>query len=405
MNRALFAGLAGTMNNQTRLDIIGNNLANSNTIGFKQSRVTFRDTYYQTLRSGCGSSASSGAVNPIQVGSGNALASVQTLYTQGSLGTTGQALDAAVEGAGMFVVTDGETQYFTRDGTFALDDTYTLVSAHNGMRVEGWLADGGVIDTTQPLSGLQFQMGQMTAGDASSEVTMGGNLRADAAVGDSIVTSIDVYDSLGAAHELTITMTNNAAANTYDVEVVCAGTTATGQITFDGLGVLDTGSPVSISFTPGGGATGPQAVDVDFSVVTQLAHDADAVARVQNGRPAASLTDVILQENGVIVGAYNDGRQVTMGRIALAAFANPAGLERTGNNLYKAGAATGEVLIGAADSGGRGRVVAQALELSNVDLTEAFVDMISTQRAFQASTRVISAADKLLEEVMRLARN
>ncbi len=403
MNRALFAGLAGTMNNQTRLDIIGNNLANSNTIGFKQSRVTFRDTYYQTLRSGCGSSANSGAVNPIQVGSGNALASVQTLYTQGSLGTTGQALDAAVEGAGMFVLSDGDTQYFTRDGTFALDDTYTLVSAHNGMRVRGWLADGGVIDTTQPLSDLQFQMGQMTAGDVSTEVTMGGNLSADAAVGDSIVTSIDVYDSLGAAHELIITMTNNAADNTYDVEVVCAGTTATGQITFDGLGVLDSGSPINVSFTPGGGATGPQAVDVDFSAITQLAHDADAVARIQNGRPAASLTDVILQENGIIVGAYNDGRQVIMGRIALAAFANPAGLERTGNNLYKAGSATGEILIGAADSGGRGRVVAQALELSNVDLTEAFVDMISTQRAFQASTRVISAADKLLEEVMRLA--
>jgi flagellar hook protein FlgE len=403
VNRALFAGLAGTMNNQTRLDIIGNNLANANTIGFKQSRVTFRDTYYQTLRSGCGSTAESGAVNPIQVGSGNALAGVQTLYTQGSLGSTGQALDAAVEGNGMFVLSDGETQWFTRDGSLALDDTYTLVSSHNGMRVQGWLADGGTIDTTAALTNLEFPMGQMTAGDASTEVAMGGNLDASATVGDSIVTSINVYDSLGAAHELTVTMTNNAAANTYDVEVVCAGTTATGQITFDELGVLATGSPVSISFSPGGGAEDPQVVNVDFSAVTQLAHEGNAAARLQNGRPAATLTDVSIQENGMIVGAYNDGRQVTLGRIALAAFANPAGLERTGNNLYKAGSATGEVLIGAADSGGRGRVVAQALELSNVDLTEAFVDMISTQRAFQASTRVISAADKLLEEVMRLA--
>ncbi len=405
MNRALFAGLAGTITNQTRLDTIGNNLANSNTIGFKQSRATFRDTFYQTLRGGSASSADSGGMNPIQVGSGNSLGSIQTIYAQGSLASTGQPLDIAIEGSGMFVLRDGESRYFTRDGSFSLDDAHTLVSAQSGMRVAGWMATDGVIDPTQPLGDLQFPLGQLSSGDATSQVTMSGNLRADAAVGDEIVSAIEVYDSLSSAHQLTVTMTKNAADNTYDVEVECEGATATGQITFDALGVLAGGSPVSLSFDPGGGATSPQAVAVDFSEVTQLARDADAIARTQDGRPAAALMDVSIQENGVVQGNYSDGRQVTLGQVALAAFSNIGGLERNGNNVYSEGAASGDVLIGLADSGGRGKIVAQALELSNVDLTEAFVDMISTQRAFQASTRVISAADKLLEEVMRLARS
>jgi len=405
VNRALFAGLAGTITNQTRLDTIGNNLANSNTIGFKQSRATFRDTFYQTLRGGSASSADSGGMNPIQVGSGNSLGSIQTIYAQGSLASTGQPLDIAIEGSGMFVLRDGESRYFTRDGSFSLDDAHTLVSAQSGMRVAGWMATDGVIDPTQPLGDLQFPLGQLSSGDATSQVTMSGNLRADAAVGDEIVSAIEVYDSLSSAHQLTVTMTKNAADNTYDVEVECEGATATGQITFDALGVLAGGSPVSLSFDPGGGATSPQAVAVDFSEVTQLARDADAIARTQDGRPAAALMDVSIQENGVVQGNYSDGRQVTLGQVALAAFSNIGGLERNGNNVYSEGAASGDVLIGLADSGGRGKIVAQALELSNVDLTEAFVDMISTQRAFQASTRVISAADKLLEEVMRLARS
>ncbi len=403
MNRALFAGLAGTISNQIRLDVIGNNLANSNTIGFKQSRVTFRDTYYQTLRGGYASTQSCGGVNPIQVGSGNGLASVQTLYTQGSLGSTGQPLDAAIEGPGMFVVKYGDTPYYTRDGSFTLDDSYTLVSAHSGMRVQGWMAADGVIDTTSPIGDLAFPVGQLANGEATGKVTMSGNLNADSVEGQETITSIQVYDSLGNSHQLTVTMTKNATANTFDVSVECEGVTATGQLVFDDMGRLASGSPINISFDPANGAASPQGVDVDFSEITQLARDSDTVARSQDGRPPAALVEVYVQEGGLIQGTYSDGSQLTLGQLALASFANTAGLERRGNNLYSAGAAAGDISIGAPDTGGRGKVVAQALELSNVDLTEAFVDMISTQRAFQASTRVISAADKLLEEVMRLA--
>lgn len=405
MNRALYAGLAGTMNNQVRLDTIGNNLANSNTVGFKQSRVTFHDTYYQTLRSGSAAVTSAGGVNPVQVGSGNALGSIQTMHTQGSLGGTGQPLDAAIEGPGMFVLSTGETRLYTRDGSFALDDSYTLVSSHSGLRVQGWSAEGGVIDTTGPASDLCFPLGQLSGGQATGMVTMAGNLRADAEVGNQLVSSIQVYDSLSRAHQLTVTMTKHADDNTYDVKIQCAGTTVNEQISFDGLGVLSSDSTVELTFDPGGGAQGPQTVAVDFAGMTQLARASDAVARTQDGRAAASLVSVSLQENGIITGNYSDGRELALGQVALASFANTGGLERVGNNMYAEGSATGVVMLGAANTGGRGKVVSQALELSNVDLTEAFVDMISTQRAFQASTRVISAADHLLEEVMRLARS
>lgn len=405
MNRALSAGLAGTLTNQTRLDTIGNNLANANTIGFKQSRASFSDAYYQTLRSGAAASASSGGTNPVQLGSGNSLGTIQTLYTQGSVSSTSQALDAAIEGPGMFIVGDGTSQYYTRDGAFSMDDQHTLVAAHNGMRVQGWMATGGVVDTTQPVGDLQFPVGELAAGETTTSVNMTGNLQSDATVGTEVVSSIEVYDSLSSAHEMTVTMTKNAAANTYDVVLECEGVTTTAaQISFDANGVLSSGSPVSISFAPGNGASTPQTIAVDFSRVTQLARDADAVAQTQDGRPAAALMEVSIQENGLIQGSYSDGQQLTLGQVALASFANQGGLEQTGSNLFSAGSATGNVTIGAAGTGGRGKIVAQALEQSNVDLTESFVDMISTQRAFQASTRVISAADDMLEEVMRLAQ-
>jgi len=406
LNRALFAGLSGTINNQTRLDVIGNNLANASTIGFKSSRVTFRDAYYQTLRGGHASSEDGiGGVNPLQVGSGNALSAIQTLHTQGSLEATGQPLDVAIEGSGMFIVRAGDVRLFTRDGAFTLDDANTLVSGHSGMRVQGWMATDGSIDASGAIGDLQFDVGKLKPGVVTTSVTMAGNLKANAAVGDDVVSSIQVYDSLSNSHELVITMTQTATDNEYDVTLECEGSSGTGTLTFDANGALTGGSPITVSFDPGGGADSPQIVSVDFSDVTQLALDSDAAAMRQDGRSAASLANVYVQEGGVIQGTYSDGRQVNLGQLALASFANVAGMQRRGNNLYAATAAAGDTIIGTSSSGSRGKIVPQALEQSNVDLTQAFVDMISTQRAFQASTRVISSADKLLEEVMRLARS
>lgn len=406
MSRALYAGLAGTRANQDRLDVIGNNLANANTIGFKQSRVTFYDTFYQTVSSGTAATANSGGSNPMQIGSGASVGTIQTLHSQGAMSNTGQALDVAIEGQGMFMVKLGDTAFYTRDGAFTFDDSYSLVSAASGGRVQGWSAKSdGTIDTSQPVTNLQFPIGQLVGSTATSKVNMGGNLNAATLTTDPArATSIAVYDSLGNVHTLNVSMVRNATANTWDVTLTCEGTTATGQIAFNSSGALTSGSPASISFAPGGGAASPLAVSVDFSSLTQMYTDTDAVAQSQNGSPPAALQDVTIQDGGVIVGNYSDGVQRTLGQLAVASFGNTAGLEHVGSNLYRASIAAGDVIIGAAGTGGRGDIVSQALELSNVDITEAFVDMISTQRAFQASTRVISAADELLQEVMRLAQ-
>lgn len=403
MNKALFAGLSGTMNNQTRLDVIGNNLANTGTIGYKASRASFQDAFYQTLSNGAPATENSGGQNPVQIGSGNGLGTIQTLHTQGSLESTGQPLDCAVEGQGMFILDSGTSDVFTRDGSFTLDDSNTLVSSSSGLRVQGWMSDDGTINPTTAPGDMQFELGSLADAQATEGVTMDGNLSSAATVGDSIVSSIQVYDSLGASHTLEVTMTK-AGVNSYDVDLACEGDTASATLTFDGDGELTGGSPVSVNFTPGAGATGPQSVSVDFSSVTQLANSSDATAVRQDGGPPASLVEVAMQEGGLIQGTYSDGHQATLGQVALASFANVRGLERIGSNLYGASGAAGHIDVGPSNTGGRGKIVAQSLEHSNVDMTEAFVDMISTQRAFQASTRVISNADDLLEEVMRLAR-
>ena len=407
MNKAMFAGLSGTVAQQTKLDVIGNNIANAETVGFKQSRVTFSDTYYQTLlggSSGSSSDTSLGGVNPQQIGTGVRIAGIETELDQGSLGSTGRPLDAAIEGPGMFVVTDGSRTSFTRDGSFSLDDQGTLVSPSTGMKVLGWQANRGVTDTSRPPAVMTFHVGEMRPGTATGSVVMGGNANSSAATGNAVNASIEVYDSLGNAHQVEITLTKTAVDNQWTCAASSGTDAATGTLTFGSTGALSSGSPLSLVLHPTGGAASPQSVALKFDSVTQLAATSDLLARSQDGNSPASLTEVSFGDGGTIEGKYADGSTETLGQIAVAAFANAEGLDRIGNNLYQTSAASGETQIGPASTGGRGRVVGQSLEQSNVDLTQSFVDMITTQRAFQASTRAISSADKLLEDVMQIIR-
>ena len=411
MNSAMFSGLSGTVAQQTKLDVIGNNIANSETVGFKQSRVTFADTYYQTLlggssgaESGSDTGASLGGVNPQQVGTGVRIAAVDTELDQGSLGSTGRPLDAALQGPGMFVVTDGTRTSYTRDGSFGLDDQGALVSTTTGTKVLGWQATGGVTDTSRPPAVMSFHVGDMRPGAATANITMGGNVDSSAASGDNVGASIEVYDSLGNAHQVDVTLTKTAVDNQWTCSATCGTDTATGTLAFDSTGALTSGSPISLVLHPTGGATSPQTVALQLGSVTQLAATSDLLAQSQDGNAPAALTEVSFGDGGVIEGKYADGSTQALGQIAVAAFANAEGLDRVGNNLYQASAASGEVQIGPASTGGRGSVVGQSLEQSNVDLTQSFVDMITTQRAFQASTRAISTADKLLEDVMQIVQ-
>jgi flagellar hook protein FlgE len=411
MNRALLSGLSGTLANQTYIDVLGNNVANANTTGFKEGRVTFQDAFYQTLQGGrAGASPGMGGLDPVQVGSGTDIGQIQTLYTQGSMHYTGAPLDVALEGQGMLVLREDDKTLYTRDGSFILDNTCTLVSGGSGMKVMGWLANGAKVDTTGPLTELQFPIGQVKPGQATTAVTMAGNLDASLDAGATQNATIAVYDSLGIQHEVVMTFTKTAAnawTCTATVDAAAPGsgsTTMPAPITFDDAdGSLASGGTLHLSAAVTSGATTPLVFDIDLAELSQLSQTgSNALALNQNGTPSATLSGISLLAGGDIQGEYSDGNVEVLGKLAVAAFPNYGGLMSVGNSLYQPGADSGSVDVGAAGSGGRGQVQSRCLEMSNVDLTRSFVEMMSAQRGFQASTRVIAAANRLLDDIMQL---
>lgn len=404
MNRALFAGLSGTIAFQERLDVVGNNIANSNTIAYKQGRITFEDALYQTLQGGrAGSDVGMGGTNPMQIGSGVSVRAVSIEHTQGALERTGQPLDAAIEGPGMFVLSDGQSTFYTRAGAFMLDDTNTLVSTGTGHKVMGWLASDGVVNPSGTPSQLNFDLSALTPPEATSGVTLEGNLDATSAVGDSVSTSISVYDSLGQLHLVDLQLENTDIGE-WSCTATCEGSSTSGTVTFASDGSLNAGATLMLDIALANGAASPLSVQIDLSNVTSVAGAHTVTVASRDGRPAAALVSVELSDGGLIEGHFSDGRTRILGQLALATFSNPGGLRRIGGNLYTAAVAAGQPRIGAAGSGGRGNIVAGSLEMSNVDLTRAFVDMITTQRGFQASTRVIATANEMLDDVVRLIR-
>lgn len=405
MNRAMFAGLSGTLAFQNRLDVVGNNIANSNTVGYKEGRVTFQDALYETLEGGrSGGEIGRGGSNPVQIGSGVSLGSVSVRHSQGSLERTGQPLDCAITGPGMFVLSDGQTGYYTRDGSFSLDSTNTLVAGGSGARVMGWMATDGSVNTSGPLSQLSFSIGELSPPEATSAAVVSGNLDSRAAEGVSFSSTISIYDSLGEAHSVELTFTSTAYPGEWTCSARCGSSSADVTLQFDSQGNLVSGGSVTLPVVFTNGAESPQSIEIGLDSLTGMAQSSSAVIESQNGRPAASLVSVAMSEGGLIEGRYSDGRSRTLGQVAIASFTNPGGLSRLGGNLYAEAPASGAPSIGGADSGGRGSVVAGSLELSNVDLTRSFVDMISTQRGFQASTRVIATANEMLDDVVRIIR-
>jgi len=343
-------------------------------------------------------------MDPAQVGSGVSVGQVQTLHTQGSLRYTGSPLDTAIEGSGMFVLKDGDRSLYTRDGSFTLDDTHTLVAGGSGLKVMGWLAQNGAVNAASSPTALVFPLGQVQAGVATGNVVAGGNLDAGLAAGATQHATISVYDSLGILHETTLTFTKSATANQWSCTAQLGGSSASANLTFDpATGALTAGSPLQLSAVLGSGASSPLVFDLDLSAVTQLAQSGSSVLLVsQDGKPSATLSGVSIIEGGDIQGEFSDGHVEVLGKLAVANFGNVGGLVRAGNNLYQAGADSGQLDIGAAGVASRGQIRSRSLENSTVDLTRSFVEIMTAQRGFQASTRVISAANRLLDDLMQL---
>lgn len=421
----MLAGVASIRAQQTKMNVIGNNLANVNTTAYKGTRVTFQEMLAQIVKGATGPSATLGGQNPMQYGLGVVVSGLDTNVEQGSLNATNRVSDLAIQGQGFFVVSDGAALSFTRDGAFDIDANGDLVMRATGQRVMGWSADAlGNIDTTSPVdaqSGLNIPLGQLSAVQATTQVKLAGNLKSTATAADTWTTTVRTYDATGAAHDITIKFSNHQvpAAGTAPAGATASwewqafeGTTPIGDFSstgnerlyFDGNGKILNGTVLGNITVPASGSAQSFGIGIDFGTLSQLATDTQVQTKSQNGYPAGSLANYIIGSDGVITGIFTNGLTRSLGQLAVAGFPNPGGLERSGNNLWTATDNAGIAVIGEAASGGRGVVTSGFLEQSNVDIGQEFTDLIITQRGFQANTKVVTTVDEMLQDLINIKR-
>ena len=389
MLRALYSGISGLRSHQTMLDVTGNNIANVNTTAFKGSAVRFQDTLSQMSQGAAAPQDAVGGSNPAQVGLGVQVAGISTNFVQGSAQSTGRATDMMINGDGFFVTSlAGETRY-TRAGSFDFDGDGRLVTA-DGAILQGWNAVNGEINGMGTIGNISLPLDAVAPAKATDNAALGGNLPYDAAVGDTIVKDIQVYDAAGTASMLELTFTKTANAGEWDV---FEGATDIGPITFAADGSLTTTAPLTAG-----------AITVDVASLTGYAELSTLEFVSQNGRDAGVLEGFSMAKDGTLVGSYSNGTSEALGRVALATFANPGGLEKTGGSSYLATFNSGVAELGTANTGGFGSLSSGSLEMSNVDLSQEFTNLIIAQRGFQANARIITTSDEILQELTNLKR-
>ncbi|MDP4094789.1 MAG: flagellar hook protein FlgE [Bacillota bacterium] len=468
MMRSMFSGVSGLSAHQAKMDVIGNNVANVNTVGFKSGRVTFEEVFSQTLR-GAGapdSATGKGGTNPMQVGLGIGVGTVDTITTRGSVQRTDNPTDLSIDGDGFFVLQggSGDTYRFTRAGNFGIDKLGNVVSG-GGLNVMGWQSyvtnpDGSyAFDTEKPIEPINLYSDaangnkRIIAARATANAVFSGNLDASKSVvtpgfaatmatnpTPQFTVPVSIYDKLGNVYKVNVNYYKTSSASTgttWAWEVVppsgmgvalsssapAGATTIAGAITTpassfisgnvsfdaDGKIVSTAANPQTqiLTLTPNGAATGTGTFDVklDFSQLSQF--DADSSVKPQNidGYPTGNLVTFNVGGDGIITGIYSNGKQQPLGMVALANFDNPAGLQKVGDNLYIPTTNSGDfkkAVKPGAD--GTGDLNPGTLEMSNVDLSKEFTDMIITQRGFQANSRIITTSDEMLQELVNLKR-
>jgi flagellar hook protein FlgE len=411
---SMYTALSGMNANALTISVVGDNLANLNTIGFKAGRATFQDILGQTLI---------GATGARRLGQGVALGSLDQLHSQGGFQATGSVTDMAISGNGFFVVRDAsggaEANYYTRAGQFLLDAEGNLVTPA-GLRLQGYLADvsGAVGGAPADLNlGAVHWPGQVTS---RAELELNLPLEAEPINSGAIPfdptdpttfhrqTNFQVYDSLGQAHTVRLYFTKSDNPGEWEWNATVDGVDVTpigaNQLLFDTEGNL-IGSPISsLTFDPTNGATAGQGIELDFTGTTHNAGAFSVRDLSQDGKATGELESITLREDGTVTGTFSNGRTRDLARVALALFDSVQGLQRQGGNLWSRTPQSGEPLIAGAGDGGRGMIVASHLEGSNVDMTQEFVNLIAAQRGFQASSRTITTVDQLLNETVNLKR-
>lgn len=409
---SFYASLSGLSANSQSLSVIGNDLANLNTIGFKGSSSTFQDLFNTAMSGGGGVS---GNGNPMQVGLGTRVGAIMQNHAQGSFQSTGNVTDMAISGQGFFMLrsTTGARSY-TRAGNFTLDQNGYLIDP-NGSNVLGWNRTATGLSTNTAVSPIQINMGITSPPIATTTMTTTTNLNANATVYSAADTSseyvvpVQVYDSLGQSHTAQITY-RKTAQNTWSYNVTTDDAAATvangsGTLTFDSLGKLLTPSPATISPSISGWTDGAAAMNISWNLtdmVTQYASTSATSNTTQDGFSSGSIRSISVDKDGIITGSFTNGQTLQLAEVALSTFSNMNGLAKVGDNSWAETLTSGSPNIGAANQGGRGSVLGSQLELSNVDVADEFTKLIIAQRGYQANSRIVTTSDQLLQETLNM---
>jgi len=412
MFAAFSTALSALDANGVAVAVVGNNLANMNTTGYKQSVAYFQDLVSESLNAG-----------QTQVGFGVAPPLTITQFTQGAIQSSSGSLDAAIQGSGFFVVSNNGTTQYTRAGSFQVDLSGNLLTP-SGQQVQGWMATDGVVNTGGPIGNITVPVGAMQAPQATQNITLSANFDASAATGSASDWSapITVYDSLGNAHVLTLNF-QQTAANTWSCQATVPGADVQGGTAGT---PYDIGSPVALQFSSSGQLTGTTPAEpINFafqpsdsaapmsvnwnpinsdgtSPLTQYAQSSATSGATQDGSAASQLTQVTMGNGGQLLATYSSGQQVVVGQVAIANVQNPQTLVSVGNNSYQVSADTAAPAIGAPGTGGRGTIVGGALESSNVDMATELTNLIVLQSAYQANSKVVTTVDTLAQATTNL---
>lgn len=444
MLRSMFSGVSGLRSHQTKMDVIGNNIANINTVGFKASRVTFQEVYNQTLKAASASTSATGrgGTNAHSVGLGVSVASIDVFHTQGGAQRTDKATDLSLDGDGFFILSDGAKNYYTRAGNFD-EDPYGYLVAANGLKVQGWTtrdSDGNIVTTgsTREINLANLSMSP----HASSMIRFEGNLNSRLPDDGMVEYTTSVFDNLGEEHSIKLIFSRvtrevtgpdgdpviEVVPNQWDLVIEPASEdsrittrplydTKVGgarPIEFDGNGRLvypldgitipliefNNGSNPIIRVDDVGGLT----IIFDPEKMTQ--NDSESTFKIAeaDGYEYGTLNNITIDSMGRVIGIYSNGMSRIDAILAISRFNNPAGLLKLGDNLFEISANSGDPIVGQAGIDGRALINPGALEMSNVDLAGEFTDMIITQRGFQANSRIITTSDEILQELVNLKR-
>lgn len=421
---SFFIPLTGLEADSTALNTIANDLANMNTTAFKGQAVNFSDLFYQQI-------GSTGSGNPIQVGAGVQVASIETAYTQGSLDATGNATDVALNGSGFFVVNNNGVDDYTRAGNFSLDTSGNLVTA-NGEQVLGYPAVDGVVNTNAPLTAINIPVGQVQQPQATANLNMIANLDATSAAGTAFPAQITVYDSLGVSHIATVNYTETGV-NTWSYSVSLPATDFTSGVSTPVTGTMNFNSSGNlVSVTPTGGVLAPvgtgagQVSNIPLAftgladgaanlnmnwnllgasgtpTVSQVASASAVSSTTQDGYSSGEYQSFSIASDGTVTAIYSNGQQQPVGQVALANVSNLQGMTLLGNGDYATTLASGTASVSTSGSAGLGTLQDGALEESNVNISAEFSDLIIAQRGFEANAKAVTTFDTVTQETINM---